>query len=93
VHKPLNILAVHGGNRQPTDFMCRSIRPRSVARVEDLFATFRRVNNRPAAVSKMEGFIGTTYLPEPLRTTVNTNLSRLATNTSLRCAAHELPRI
>ena len=37
----------------------------------------------------MEGFIGTTYLPEPLRTTVNTNLSRLATNTSLRCAAHE----
>jgi fructose-1,6-bisphosphatase/inositol monophosphatase family enzyme len=43
----------------------------------------------PVPVSKMEGFIGTTYLPEPLRTTVNTNLSRLATNTSLRCAAHE----
>jgi fructose-1,6-bisphosphatase/inositol monophosphatase family enzyme len=42
----------------------------------------------PVPVSKMEGFIGTTYLPEPLRTTVNTNLSRLATNTSLRCAAH-----
>ena len=37
----------------------------------------------------MEGFIGTTYLPEPLRTTVNTNLSRLATTASLRCAAHE----
>jgi len=90
VHKPLNILAVHDGNRQPTDFMCRLIRPRSVARVEDLFATFRRVNNRPAAVSKMEGFIGTTYLPEPLRTTVNTNLS--AWRPILRCdaPAHEL---
>jgi fructose-1,6-bisphosphatase/inositol monophosphatase family enzyme len=43
----------------------------------------------PVPVSEMEGFIGTTYLPEPLRTTVNTNLSRLATTASLRCAAHE----
>jgi fructose-1,6-bisphosphatase/inositol monophosphatase family enzyme len=37
----------------------------------------------------MDGFIGTNYLPEPLRTTVNSNLSRLANTSSLRCAAHE----
>jgi fructose-1,6-bisphosphatase/inositol monophosphatase family enzyme len=38
---------------------------------------------------EMDGLIGTTFLPEPLRTTVNGNLSRLATVASLRCAAHE----
>lgn len=43
----------------------------------------------PAAVSEMEGVVGTTFLPEPLRSTVNGNLSRLATTTWLRCAAHE----
>jgi fructose-1,6-bisphosphatase/inositol monophosphatase family enzyme len=43
----------------------------------------------PVPVAEMEGFIGTNYLPEPLRTTVNGNLSRLATTSSLRCAAHE----
>ena len=43
----------------------------------------------PAPVSQMEGVIGTTFLPEPLRTTVNCNLSRLATSTWFRCAAHE----
>jgi fructose-1,6-bisphosphatase/inositol monophosphatase family enzyme len=37
----------------------------------------------------MDGLIGTNFLPEPLRTTVNRNLSRLATAASLRCAAHE----
>src|SRR5260370_39717668 len=43
----------------------------------------------PVPVSEMEGFIATTWLPEPLRTTVNGNLSRLATSASFRCAAHE----
>jgi fructose-1,6-bisphosphatase/inositol monophosphatase family enzyme len=43
----------------------------------------------PVPVSEMDGFIGTNYLPEPLRTTVNSNLSRLGTTNSLRCAAHE----
>jgi fructose-1,6-bisphosphatase/inositol monophosphatase family enzyme len=43
----------------------------------------------PVPLSEMDGFIGTTFLPEPLRTTVNGNLSRLATTASLRCAAHE----
>ena len=43
----------------------------------------------PVPVSDMDGFIGTNFLPEPLRGTVNGNLSRLATTASLRCAAHE----
>ena len=43
----------------------------------------------PVPVAQMDGFIGTNFLPEPLRTTVNTNLSRLGTSNSLRCAAHE----
>ena len=43
----------------------------------------------PVPVAEMEGFIATNFLPEPLRTTVNGNLSRLATTNSLRCAAHE----
>jgi fructose-1,6-bisphosphatase/inositol monophosphatase family enzyme len=43
----------------------------------------------PAPLSGMDGLIGTTFLAEPLRTIVNTNLSRLATTASLRCAAHE----
>jgi fructose-1,6-bisphosphatase/inositol monophosphatase family enzyme len=43
----------------------------------------------PAPLSAMDGLIGTTFLAEPLRTTVNGNLSRLATVASLRCAAHE----
>ena len=40
-------------------------------------------------VSEMDAIIGTNFLPEPLRTTVNGNLSRLAMNSWLRCAAHE----
>ena len=43
----------------------------------------------PAPLAEMEGLIGTNYLPEPLRTRVNGNLSRLARTSSLRCAAHE----
>lgn len=43
----------------------------------------------PVPVAEMDGFIGTNFLPEPLRTTVNGNLSRLGTSNSLRCAAHE----
>lgn len=55
---------------------------------EDGTSTALRVAD-PVPVSEMEGFLGTTYLPEPLRTTVNANLSRLAASASLRCAAHE----
>ena len=43
----------------------------------------------PASLAEMDGFIGTNYLPEPLRGTVNGNLARLASTCSLRCAAHE----
>lgn len=37
----------------------------------------------------MDGLISTGALPEPLRTVVNGNLSRLGSTSSLRCAAHE----
>ena len=43
----------------------------------------------PVPVSQMEGVIGTSFLPEPLRSAVNGNLSRLATSTWFRCAAQE----
>src|SRR5689334_20624666 len=40
-------------------------------------------------VARMDAMIATSFLPEPLRTSVNANLSRLGMNASLRCAAHE----
>jgi fructose-1,6-bisphosphatase/inositol monophosphatase family enzyme len=43
----------------------------------------------PVPVAQIEGYLSTTFLPQPLRDTVNGHLSRLATNASLRCAAHE----
>lgn len=43
----------------------------------------------PVPVAQMEAYASTTFLPQPLRNTVNGNLSRLATSASLRCAAHE----
>jgi hypothetical protein len=41
------------------------------------------------AVESMDAIIGTNFLPEPGRTVVNGNLSRLAMSSWLRCAAHE----
>jgi fructose-1,6-bisphosphatase/inositol monophosphatase family enzyme len=43
----------------------------------------------PAPLDRMEGIVGTHFLPEPLRTTVLNNLPRLGSATWLRCAAHE----
>jgi fructose-1,6-bisphosphatase/inositol monophosphatase family enzyme len=43
----------------------------------------------PVPLSQMEGIVGTTYLPEPLRSIVSVNLPRLATTANYRCAAHE----
>lgn len=40
-------------------------------------------------VREMEAIIGTNFLPEPRRTSVNSNLSKLAMSSWLRCAAHE----
>lgn len=40
-------------------------------------------------VPSMDAIVGTNFLPEPLRSTVNGNLSRLAMSSWLRCAAHE----
>ena len=42
-----------------------------------------------APLDQMEGIVGTHFLPEPLRTTVLTNLPRLGSATWLRCSAHE----
>lgn len=39
--------------------------------------------------AEMDGFVGITYLPEPLRSRVAGNLSRLRSPANLRCAAHE----
>ena len=43
----------------------------------------------PVAVASMQAMIATNFLPEPLRTTVNSNLSRVGMSASLWCAAHE----
>ena len=43
----------------------------------------------PAPLDRMEGIVGTHFLPEPLRSTVLHNLPRLGSATWLRCAAHE----
>jgi fructose-1,6-bisphosphatase/inositol monophosphatase family enzyme len=43
----------------------------------------------PVPPAKMEAIVATNYLPEPLRSTVNGNLSRLGMSSWLRCAAHE----
>jgi fructose-1,6-bisphosphatase/inositol monophosphatase family enzyme len=43
----------------------------------------------PVPVSKMDAIIGTNFLPEPLRSTVSGNLSKLGMSSWLRCAAHE----
>ena len=43
----------------------------------------------PAPLKRMEGIVGTHFLPEPLRTTVLHNLPRLGSATWLRCSAHE----
>jgi hypothetical protein len=40
-------------------------------------------------VQEMDAIIGTNFLTEPLRTTVNGDLSRLRMSLWLRCAAHE----
>ena len=40
-------------------------------------------------VERMDAIAGSNFLPEPLRTTVNNNLSKLAMSSWLRCAAHE----
>lgn len=43
----------------------------------------------PVPPEDMDGLISTGALPQPLRTAVNSNLARLGSTASLRCAAHE----
>jgi fructose-1,6-bisphosphatase/inositol monophosphatase family enzyme len=43
----------------------------------------------PVPLASMDALISTSFLPEPLRSTVNGNLARIGLTGSLRCAAHE----
>ena len=43
----------------------------------------------PVPLGEMDCVVGTNFLPEPLRTEVNSRLSRLGMSTWFRCAAHE----
>jgi len=43
----------------------------------------------PVPLASMDALISTSFLAEPLRTTVNGNLARVGLTGSLRCAAHE----
>jgi fructose-1,6-bisphosphatase/inositol monophosphatase family enzyme len=43
----------------------------------------------PVPLARMDGIISTSFLPEPLRSTVNGNLARIGLTGSLHCAAHE----
>ena len=43
----------------------------------------------PVPLSGIQGIAGTNFLPEPLRSTVNKNLSKLSMTNWFRCAAHE----
>jgi fructose-1,6-bisphosphatase/inositol monophosphatase family enzyme len=43
----------------------------------------------PEPLERMEGIVGTHFLPEPFRSAVLNNLPRLGSATWLRCAAHE----
>jgi fructose-1,6-bisphosphatase/inositol monophosphatase family enzyme len=43
----------------------------------------------PVPLASMDALISTSFLPEPLRSTVNGNLARVGLTGSLRCAAHE----
>ena len=64
-------------------------------RGEGAWLEFENGKRAPLAVASpvpphhMDGMISTGALPEPLRTTVNGNLSQLGSTASLRCAAHE----
>jgi fructose-1,6-bisphosphatase/inositol monophosphatase family enzyme len=77
IHDPVcqdTVQAVKGGGA----WFCRDGRPA------------RRLHVAPAApLDRMEGIVGTHFLPEPMRTTVLNNLPRLGSATWLRCAAHE----
>jgi fructose-1,6-bisphosphatase/inositol monophosphatase family enzyme len=43
----------------------------------------------PVPLASMDALVSTSFLPEPLRATVNGNLARVGLTGSLRCAAHE----
>jgi fructose-1,6-bisphosphatase/inositol monophosphatase family enzyme len=87
MHGEVVLGAIHDPVRQDTAFALAGegawLQGKAHARRVDL-----RVANA-VPVSKMDAIIGTNFLPEPLRSTVNGNLSRLGMSSWLRCAAHE----
>jgi fructose-1,6-bisphosphatase/inositol monophosphatase family enzyme len=77
IHDPVcqdTVQAVKGGGT----WFCRDGRPPRRLHVA-----------APAPLERMEGIVGTHFLPEPMRTTVLNNLPRLGSATWLRCSAHE----
>ncbi|MFA7667177.1 MAG: inositol monophosphatase family protein [Burkholderiaceae bacterium] len=59
--------------------------------LQDTQGEKRRLHvSRPVTeAARMDGYIGLTHLPPPLRQTVAGNLARLRSPANLRCAAHE----
>ena len=55
---------------------------------EDLPASDLKVAD-PVPLAQMHAVAGTNFLPEPMRSTVARNLSKIALNFWMRCAAHE----
>jgi fructose-1,6-bisphosphatase/inositol monophosphatase family enzyme len=77
IHDPVcqdTVQALQGGGA----WLCRDGRPAQRLHVA-----------AAAPLDRMEGIVGTHFLPEPMRTTVLNNLPRLGSATWLRCAAHE----
>jgi fructose-1,6-bisphosphatase/inositol monophosphatase family enzyme len=78
--------AIHEPVRENTAFALRG--EGAWMRTKDGITVDLRVAD-PAPLSAMEAMVSTSFMPEPLRTVVNGNLSRIGMTSSLRCAAHE----
>ena len=78
--------AIHEPVREDTAFALRG--EGAWIQRKDGLSTDLRVAE-PVPLFQMEGMVSTSFLPEPLRTVVNGNLSSIGLVSNLRCAAHE----
>src|SRR5664279_4854591 len=78
--------AIHEPVREDTAFALRG-EGAWIRRKDGLTVDLRVAE--PLPLSDMEAMVSTSFLPEPLRTVVNGNLSRIGLVSNLRCAAHE----
>ena len=78
--------AVHEPVREDTAFALRG-EGAWIRRKDGLTVDLRVAE--PVPLSDMEAMVCTSFLPEPLKTVVNGNLSRVGLVSNLRCAAHE----